>query len=1744
MAELNLKSYEQILDSMIVSLQSRVGLSDDTIGSVTLSFLETAAQSDFLTNSNILAALDSISIDRANGNLLDNIGFAETVSRVPATKSSGSITVLDTSFTKISTQVYSNRPPPIAGATVIYINDGASFPTSGQVYIGRGTAQVEGPLPYGSLTAVGAYYQITLSVALAKQHNTGEAVTLAQGGARVIPAGSTLKTPAAGASTPIQFSTINSATILDGETSVVGVPVLCTQVGSIGNIPLGTLTQFASVPFPGASPSNTTPFTNGTDLESDFNYRDRIKKTRQTRSRGTDVALVNSVLNVIAPDEQKRVSSASVEAASSNLLPTILRIDDGTGYEPIYSGIGNEILIDSALGGEDKLQLNNTPVVKAQLTTINAQPYAIYDDYKIAVSVGGVLSEHSFQTSDFRTPGAATAYEVVASINADTTLLYVARTANGGQKVTILAKSDSNEDIQITIPESGTDANDALAFPTNHQYTLYLYKNNEILTKDGETAEIESAAYPWNLSLTSYTFIFGPDGTPQNTYTFNSTVLSPYAPSNATLSAWVSAFNRTIPGITAISRSNRLVISSNKGESSNASLSIDSASTLVSLGGVFTTLEDTGKDSDYSLIRGSGQIQLSVGAAAGDSFQAGTDDFQGYFQTDAIVGGVFNLAATANLWLITDKETTQVYNAVTIGTTITTSNPSGNIWRYQAPANSFDEVAVGNWAVIWDDSFTASNRGYWRISNCSSTFIDVEKTSGAAQTISITNGDSFIIASSEGIVQQISLASGSYALDTAVTQLNYSLIGATASVVDANKLRVSTNTFLTNGFMALLAADTNGQAIGFNGFVTKTNGIQHIAAIESGNSEKGTPLFTTALVASANNSSTPKVFNATVTQSLHPDLMLNFVKPFGSTRYSSNRFNADGIRNLVSSSLSITIVNKNTIENIVAADRAYVGNGYDFSYDDTLNIVLDNNPTVNTLMLPLSREIQIASSPAPNVNTFSATDVDGGNLSLTVTFGPAYDFSNYRLWSRARQVVNSTGTNNAFILRSLHYGPTGNYYRFGIRYPQYASASMVANTDVTSNGTVDNILYLASGAARTTGIDATSQFSVTVTGALPYVLFINHTGGTPPAWAANGVVAGDILNISATSSFSAALEGSFRISAVSATSLTVTNWAYNGVPANQTVTLSAAADMSIFPLTNNTANNLITFINGTSGISQNLTATLGVGESGAGQIFYSTNDSNTSSFLTLVDGENWVKNCTLTASPQFTTEQNMSITDSLYTEVGELFRLIPYTAKQTATFLDSQAVSNIGNIGGLTQSAQGDKIQINSQLFGTLGAVRATGGNANGVGGSIVGGSTALTNSKLLIRSTEGTTDGLHSGGWIQISTALPIRKSVNFNVTTNMQIVNTANIQIIGGGATFNASFSHAGDATTELQVEKLGKFAAYAYSAGTAPNFSANEGDWVIIDDVGFSNANTGTFRLVRCSASVFWVENEDAVEETVVLAANSDLQFFTCDSILPNDTFILSGDILGASNDGTYTVSEVSAASLTVSLLTPFADATASTSLQTAYNNVQSFDADTSNFYKQISTLQSASSLTSTLTDIILVSGNTNYDSKISDVYESTFTALNKLDFDDKTIFGVDSYSSYRGLIRETSRIVYGRTANPSVYPGVGSAGAYLDIQPPLPRKIVLSIGVRLRTGVSFASITNNVKSVAAGIINNTKIGQSIAFSDILRAVGSIQGIVAAVMIYPVFDASNDLIVVYPQEKPLCDAASDITVTPLSG
>lgn len=1746
MAEtLDLKSYEEILEEMLRSVQSRAGLSDANIGAITLSLLEAAAQSDFFQIANILAALDSISVDRAEGTALDNIAFQEGLTRVGQSKASGAVTVTDSSFNKISTQIYANTPPPIAGATIIYVNNASEFTSTGSIYVGRGTSQIEGPIRYSSITQVGSYFKLTLSTSLAKSHNNGESIVLAQGGLRSIPAGTTVVTPASGAAPSISFQTTALATIADGETEVSGVPVLCTQAGTVGNAPAGTLTIFSGSPFPNATVSNSSPFSNATDVETDFDLRQRIKFTRQSRSKGTSVAIENALINQIAPDEQKRISSVSVEESADKSLPSIVRIDDGTAYEPIYGGVSQETIIESAIGGEDTLQLTNTPVVKAQVTTINTSPYAIYDDYKLSVLVGGELSEHAFQVSDFRTEGAATAYEIVASINANSDLLFSARTASGGNKVTLFAKAESNENIEVTTPDSGFDANTLLNFPQLDQFTLYLYKNDELLTKDGTLAELESEAFPWNTSLASYGLTVAIDGTPNTTYTFSSTELSPYSPSNAPLETWAEAVNAKIPGITAITRNNLLVISSNKGATDKASVVIDSSCSMVTPGAIFSTnLAITGSSSDYSLIRSSGQIKLAEPAVAGDNFVTGTQYFQAHVQTDPISGGSFNLSTTANLWLIVDSEAEEIATVPNLGSNISVTNVSGTLWRFVGAAGSFSNVAIGDWIISWDSALSSNNKGYWRVVDSSGTTVDVRRSSGTSETVTLTDTDSIRVVRSSGIVQQVIVPSGSYSLDTAINTLNAILVGATATVIGADIIKISTNTYESTGKLCLVASDNGAKSIGFSGDVTlKSNSVPHVAAIESGNSEIGVPEFSQAML-SANASTSNTLFISSTSVSIDPDKLLAYVKVPTGSNYGNNRYASSAINHVVSSTTSIPLTAAETVQNIISSDRAYVCDTFDFSASDKLNVVVDNNPASETIVIPLYRTVSLDSSPSPTVNSFNATDVDGGNSNLTNTFGPAFSFANYKAWSRARAIADPSGSNNAMVVRAVPFGPNGNHYKFGFEYPALPSQSMTGTTSVnTSETKIDNIFYLASDPARNNSISGT-QFVVTVVGSSPYQVRYAYGGGTAPDFVNNGVQAGDIINISSTSGFSAANYGTFRITAVSATSITISNWAINGIPSGESVTVSVGTNMVIFPLSaTNTANNIIPVVNDILG--DNISVTLANGETGSGTILTSTIDDNSGSYINLADGENWLKTASLTSSPQFTLENNLSLsTNSLYSLVNEQFRFIPHTAKQVSEFMSSDAISAINSLAALKATSGGGKIQINSDEFGTDGSIQVAGGTANSAGGSIVGTANLSNTNTLLIRSTSGADSGLNEGSWLKITSALPFKKSLNINATTGFSIIDSLNLSISSGTGSFLQTISHSADNTTNIQVDLVNNFVAFKVVAGTAANFSMTVGDWVTISSTSSFNVhNQGTYRVVAKLTDGFWIENSSAVNESVTLSSSADLTFYTQNSILPGDTLVLSGGVLDSANDGTYTVAESSALSITVSTSAVFSTTVSMVVPASSVGNIASFDQNVSNIYKQVITTQPVSSLGESLCDILLTPGSTFLDSQISDSYESTFECLNKLDFSTNIVYGIDSYLAYQGLIKEANRIIFNDPRDTTAYPGIKAAGAFLDIQPPLPRKVSVSLGVRLKTNVRLSVIQNNIKSVVAGIINNTDIGESIAINEIVDAVGAIDGIFAVSVIYPTYDSNNDLIIINNNEKPICDASTDVSVTLLS-
>jgi hypothetical protein len=477
------QSLDQIVGTLALNFVSRLdqanivpGLEDLKPGSPFLAIFQSVGQSRMRDQQTMMEVLDANDIDSPEADL-DRIGATKNVPRLMQTFSRGTVDISDTTFVKVASKLYHGAAAPIPGTTTIYVADASQFPASGQLYIGRGTANYEGPLNYSAVANLGPSWSITLVTGTLNYHALTEVVVVAQGGDRTVSAGQVVRTPAGGSTDPIPFVTTETVVVPDGETLLQGVAIACQNPGTVGNVPKGAIKDVVSPAFDGMAVTNTSAITNAQDTEDDEDYRARIKATEASIGYGTRTAIETYATGVQSPDENSRVTVANLVRRS--LRPTILTIDDGSGYEEKTEGIDYEVIVDSANGGEDTFQLTfGRPVAKAAATTVFEAPFLLETGALLAVKVGGVQFEHGFQTTDFSNISNATAFEVVASINANSSLAFSARTVDGGSKVAIFAKAEEQDDIQVTTPFSGIDANDFLGFPTQRFDTLRLYKND------------------------------------------------------------------------------------------------------------------------------------------------------------------------------------------------------------------------------------------------------------------------------------------------------------------------------------------------------------------------------------------------------------------------------------------------------------------------------------------------------------------------------------------------------------------------------------------------------------------------------------------------------------------------------------------------------------------------------------------------------------------------------------------------------------------------------------------------------------------------------------------------------------------------------------------------------------------------------------------------------------------------------------------------------------------------------------------------------------------------------------------------------------------------------------------------------------------------------------------------------------------------------------------------------------------
>ncbi len=624
-----LKSFTNILSDMIAKFLAQTGLTDVNPGSVLSTFLEAAAQEDAAAYYQMYQIIRNYNLDTTEGDDLENRAkeLGLDPARLPPQKASGTITISDSAVVQKKTKIYSGSRGPVVGQVTLDVDNAGIFTASGTVIVGRGTTVVE-TVPYSSITDFGNFFRLNLLSAFTNDHGTDESVILAQGGNRVIESGTIVRVPASDTTDEIQFITTQQATILDGDSIVENIPIQAVLAGGTP-IPAGAITEFDSLPFNTAVVSNPSAINNGTDLETDDQLRDRIRRRIQSLSKANKASLLDAVIGLTSSEDNKRIVSANlIDSITLNDL-AFLYVDDGTGLEPSFAPSGNEVLVANATGGEKFLQLDFFPVIKAEVKTENAQPFNIIAGNTLTVKVNEIEETLIFSASDYQIPGALTAYEITRAINSKMTTIE-ARTANGGTKVSIRAIDKNNETLQVT----GGTANTALLFPTAKTETVYLYKYDgstiTLLNKDGKTAFVESgnAGVFALFGGESLTIII--DGKTANTQTVTFIASDFLTPGAATPTEISNKINSVIAGATAFisDGGTRISIKSNTENSILSKIQITGGTANVSLN--FSTSEVVGFDKDYTLNRFQGTFELNSPAVAGEKYETGSTLTRGF----------------------------------------------------------------------------------------------------------------------------------------------------------------------------------------------------------------------------------------------------------------------------------------------------------------------------------------------------------------------------------------------------------------------------------------------------------------------------------------------------------------------------------------------------------------------------------------------------------------------------------------------------------------------------------------------------------------------------------------------------------------------------------------------------------------------------------------------------------------------------------------------------------------------------------------------------------------------------------------------------------------------------------------------------------------------------------------------------------------------------------------------------------
>jgi hypothetical protein len=1488
-------SEPQIISGMLSSFASSTGISSSFVGSANLSFFQTISLAIARASGDVFTTLLNSSLQYASGNSLQLIATEFNITPVESAVSTGVVTVTDTSFQKVSTSIYAGANPVNVGSTVIYVGSITGFPSSGSVIIGRGTNDSEPAISYSSTAPIGNYFQINLTSATTRYHNVGESVILSQGGTRTIPVNTIVLSPSTGLVPSQQFSVTQAASILDGETTVTNVPVTALLPGSTGNVPIGAISQFASPPFSGAVVSNSTaPTSGGTDPSTDDQLRIQILNKLSSIGLGTATAIKNSLIGVSATDQAATIQSVSLVNNLNGSSTVYLSTGGSRPYEATTQGVAIEHIIDVSVGGEKFFQLatggTQAPIAKAFLQSTDSSPFAISGGMVLAVTVGGITTEHTFLDSDFQAPGAATAYEICSSLNADSSLLFEATTAGAGTFVVIRAISqETHEGIQITTPASPTsvNANNFLGFPTTLNETLWLYKNKTLLSQDGNTASVLTQEQGlWSNSIAQGdTLILTVDNTAPITYTLENAdfiATGLYATVNSTnsLASWVEVFNNKLTGVTASIVGTQIELTSNSGATTRAEISIDPSSTLVSKS-MFSAaigLSSNGSPADYILDRNTAQFQLATALVAGDNLTAGTENTKGTVTSAVIPGGTITFPTEGYIWLAIDEPVTIINTGAVSGSFISVSTTGSTVHYKSNSANSFSNVHPGDYVIVWSAQLAATNRLEGRVHSITTTSLTddtlnilVTATEAAAvvpQTnIQIVAG--FVVARMPDAPQKFNVPAGIQTLESTIAYLQTQTDSLTFGVSLEEYITVTTNTLNTSGSVTVVTLDTSGSQLNFT--AGQTNASSYPLLAHQDTTEVYLPSFFHSTITSDTFASPPDTFLTTFTSNIDitsPDLdqIITFLNPYGGID-DEQPANEVVQETVAPAGAVVDFTVDPDVRRLRTNDRYFTSSPLSFGNNDSMVVVIDNNFTNYVFDIPFYRHALTNTTYTVDANSFNAYDSDfapTGNFATS--FGANFSFDNYKVLMQAKHILKSTTKQSSVLYRSVPWGTTGE--NIIVSYI-YDGAAPAINNSVTITDTINITITVPSATTANAVVTYVNTLANGLTGYITATAVNDGTGGSP----GTGIVTAN--------NSTQLLDG--------------VNW----------ILATDLGPFSVITTANTNSNNMLTDVEPYTELQNGMTVA-GPGIPNGTTIVNIVGNTVTMSNSVGTSTTGVGVTFTSTGSPQFTLKKPLAYpsdgTGYAFNN-GETIILSPTTVEQVAEYTNILPVTGLTTASVVNTANRDSILEFSSDTFGSQGFVEVVGGPANGYAFPLQNGALNIGNQYAAITAVQTASSNVISDQWFFLQAATAQKKLTNFGVNSDVTIVpnsplaGQSTVTVSGELATqlyFGAPRTIAGLSDLRFRVEKQGSLVCFSYVSSTgSPQF--------LTFPVNFNEAGSGTL-----SVSLVGGTNDSLY--TILTGAA------TFSGLTIGDLVTISG-LTSSGNNGTFMVSGVSATTLQV-------------------------------------------------------------------------------------------------------------------------------------------------------------------------------------------------------------------------------------